>query len=82
MYEQQFSDDRHDAFGWLKTTALVFVLFAVLIATSVLAAKADTCAPSCRERHNQCRIQTKGSPSCDAQLQACLQSSLASQSKK
>jgi len=33
----------------------------------------DSCAASCRAQHNQCRIATKGSPSCDAQLQACMQ---------
>jgi hypothetical protein len=33
----------------------------------------DSCAANCRAQHNQCRIATKGSPSCDAQLQACMQ---------
>jgi hypothetical protein len=33
----------------------------------------DGCAANCRAQHNQCRIATKGSPSCDAQLQACMQ---------
>lgn len=33
---------------------------------------ANSCAAQCRAKHNQCRINTKGSASCDAQLQACL----------
>jgi hypothetical protein len=37
---------------------------------------ANACAASCRAQHNQCRIQTKGSPACDARLQACLQGCL------
>lgn len=37
---------------------------------------ANACAASCRAQHNQCRIKSKGSPSCDAQLQACLQGCL------
>jgi hypothetical protein len=69
--------DRHDPLGWLKTLGLVVVVFALVIGTGIMAAKANTCAPSCRDRHNQCRLQTKGAPSCDAQLQACLQSCLA-----
>lgn len=34
----------------------------------------NACAAKCRAQHNQCRIRTKGSPSCDAQLSSCLQS--------
>ena len=37
-------------------------------------AQADQCVQQCRGAHNQCRISTKGSPSCDAQLQSCLDS--------
>jgi len=36
-------------------------------------AAADACS-ACYAQHNQCRMQTKGSPSCDARLQQCLQS--------
>ena len=61
-------------FGWLKTLAAVVVLFAIMLVSGVLAARADDCAGQCRARHNQCRLQTKGSPSCDGQLQSCLQS--------
>jgi hypothetical protein len=66
------SDRPHDPFGWLKTLGLIVLVFALMIGTGVLAAKADGCAAGCRARHDQCRIATKGSPSCDAQLQACI----------
>lgn len=39
-------------------------------------ASANACAAACRAQHNQCRIQTKGSASCDAALQRCLQGCL------
>lgn len=35
-------------------------------------ARAD-CASSCRSAYNQCRIQTKGSPSCEGQFTRCMQ---------
>jgi outer membrane murein-binding lipoprotein Lpp len=35
---------------------------------------ANACADGCRAKHNQCRMSTKNSPSCDAELQRCLQS--------
>ncbi len=37
---------------------------------------ANSCAASCRAQHNQCRIATKGSPSCDAKLNQCLKGCL------
>jgi len=64
---------------WSETTKSVIAVVVVgllMLVTGVLAARADDCAGQCRAHHNQCRIQTKGSPSCDAQLQACLQSCL------
>ena len=51
----------------------LFGLFALGDATVQLAA-ADQCVQQCRNAHNQCRIATKGSPSCDAQLQSCMDS--------
>jgi hypothetical protein len=41
--------------------------------TSCALAQSSSCAAACRAAHNDCRIATKGSPSCDAQFQACLQ---------
>jgi hypothetical protein len=37
-------------------------------------AAADGCAASCRSAYNQCRISTKGSPSCEGQFTSCMQS--------
>jgi hypothetical protein len=36
-----------------------------------------SCASLCRQRHNQCRISTRGAPRCDADLQRCLKDCLA-----
>lgn len=38
-----------------------------------------SCASLCRQRHNQCRIATKGAPRCDADLQRCLKGCIATQ---
>ena len=40
-----------------------------------------SCASLCRQRHNQCRISTRGSPRCDAELQRCLKGCLASKAR-
>lgn len=48
----------------------------VLVLQGMKPAAANSCAASCRAAHSQCRISTKGSPSCDAQLQSCLQACL------
>jgi hypothetical protein len=37
-----------------------------------------SCASLCRQRHNQCRIQSRGASKCDADLQRCLNGCLAS----
>ncbi|MFN3744234.1 MAG: hypothetical protein ACK4TL_05965 [Hyphomicrobiaceae bacterium] len=36
-----------------------------------------SCASLCRQRHNQCRIATRGAARCDAELQRCLKSCIA-----
>jgi hypothetical protein len=36
-----------------------------------------SCVSLCRQRHNQCRIATRGAARCDAELQRCLKSCLA-----
>ena len=74
MFTTKRSAARPQAFSPLKTAATMLIVFALMLVSGVLAARADDCAGQCRARHNQCRIQTKGSPSCDGQLQACLQS--------
>lgn len=40
-----------------------------------------SCASLCRQRHNQCRISTRGSPRCDAELQRCLKGCLATKGR-
>lgn len=49
----------------------IFGLFTVG-GTAIDMAQADQCVQQCRAAHNQCRIDTKGSPTCDGQLQACM----------
>ncbi len=34
------------------------------------------CASACQTAHDQCRVRRKGSPSCDAERQACLEKCL------
>jgi hypothetical protein len=56
----------------LKVAASIAV--AVLIVTAGDGVLADPCVQNCRAQHNACRMATKllSSPSCDAQLQACI----------
>lgn len=59
------------------TSALgaVAVAAAVLVGTSLVfvgPAAAD-CAASCRSSYNQCRMETKGSPSCEGRFTSCMQ---------
>ena len=63
----------------IKTsTAATAVIIALAVGVAVMGgavppAEANSCQQSCRAQWNQCRIATKGSSSCDAQLQACMQ---------
>jgi hypothetical protein len=52
--------------------AVVLALAAMLVEQVTSDASANSCQQACRAAHNQCRIATKGSPSCDAQLQSCM----------
>jgi hypothetical protein len=36
-------------------------------------ASAASCGAQCKKAFNQCRISTKGSPSCDKQFTKCMQ---------
>ena len=66
---------RRLSFQSIKSTGrLALAMAAVVMASTALSA--DNCAAQCRADHNKCRIDTKGSPSCDARLQSCLQSCL------
>ncbi|MEQ1614104.1 MAG: hypothetical protein ABL904_15265 [Hyphomicrobiaceae bacterium] len=42
-------------------------------AVSCANAEGNSCVSACRAAHSDCRIRTKGSASCDAQFQACMQ---------
>lgn len=42
-------------------------------ARSCANADGSSCVSACRAAHNDCRIRTKGSASCDAQFQSCMQ---------
>jgi hypothetical protein len=60
------------------TWALVrVVVCAVLLAGAGLLgigpASAASCGAQCKQAFNQCRISTKGSPSCDEQFTKCMQ---------
>lgn len=58
----------------MKSAVAVVALFGFFTfgEANVELAQADQCVSQCRSAHNQCRISTKGSPSCDAQLQSCM----------
>jgi hypothetical protein len=81
MNDHSYYNDRHDPFGWFKTTVAVLVVFSLMITTGMMAARADACADACRAKHNECRVQTKGSPQCDAQVNACVQQCIAALAK-
>ena len=81
MREQSYRESRHDPFGWLKTLGVIMVVFGLMIATGVVAARADACTDGCRAKHNECRLQTKGSPQCDNQVNSCVQQCMAGLSK-
>ena len=60
----------------MKSVLAGLALFGLFAASEsrVELAQSDQCVQQCRNDHNQCRIKTKGSPSCDSQLQACMDS--------
>jgi hypothetical protein len=50
-------------------------------AADIKVAESGACTDSCRAQYNQCRISTKGSPSCDAQFAACMRRCIATRGK-
>lgn len=50
-------------------------------AAEMMVAQSSGCAESCRAQYNQCRISTKGSPSCDAQFAACMRRCIPSRAR-
>jgi hypothetical protein len=80
---------RHDLLGALKTAGLVVVLFGAMAISAISLAQAETlagadasCAPGCRTQHNACRLQSKGAPRCDGELQACVTRCVSLQAQK
>ncbi len=49
---------------------------AAIVETGQVVADNRSCPNACQAAHDRCRIQRKGSPSCDAERQACLVSCL------
>ena len=60
----------------VSTVAIAVILIASFGSTTCANAQGNACVAACRAAHSDCRIRSKGSPSCDAQLQACLQGCL------
>lgn len=50
-------------------------------AALVAIAQDGACTAGCRAQYAQCRIATKGSPSCDAQFAACMRSCINSRGR-
>lgn len=44
--------------------------------TDAAAAQSSSCVDQCQANHDRCRVQTKGSPVCDAERQRCLEQCL------
>lgn len=40
---------------------------------AIVVTQSASCASDCQAQHDRCRVQTKGSPSCDAERQYCLE---------
>jgi hypothetical protein len=75
-------EDREFDVGLGKLIMLA-LLAAVLLGSApevacVALAQSGACTSACRSQYNQCRIATKGSPSCDAQFAACMQRCISS----
>ena len=45
-------------------------------------AQPKTCPVQCQAAHNKCRVVRKGSPSCDADRQACIEKCLTKKKQK
>lgn len=57
----------------LAAVAVAAALVAGLGLVPVEKVAADSCGAACRNAYNQCRIQTKGSQSCESQFTRCMQ---------
>jgi hypothetical protein len=60
--------------NWALAGALaVTALLAAFGFASIDRVSANQCGASCRNAYNQCRISTKGSPSCESAFTSCMQ---------
>ncbi len=48
--------------------------------SDIIVAEAS-CTSLCRQRHNQCRISTRGAAKCDGELQRCLKGCIATKKR-
>ena len=64
-----------------ETAGLQPSLFALPAERAPMVVAEDSCANACQAEHNKCRVNTKGSPSCDAARQRCLQTCIANKKK-
>lgn len=51
------------------------------VTAPLVVAQDSSCANACQAEHDRCRVATKGSPSCDAARQRCLQACIANKRK-
>ena len=51
------------------------------VSAPVVVTQDGTCATACQTEHDQCRVSTKGSPTCDIARQRCLQNCIAAKKK-
>lgn len=58
---------------WGLAGAIGAAVLAALALVSVDRVTAGDCGSGCRDAYNQCRISTKGSPSCESKFTSCMQ---------
>ncbi|KWT69345.1 hypothetical protein APY04_1428 [Hyphomicrobium sulfonivorans] len=62
------------SFAALGAALVIGLVLALDIFGSATPAEAGQCGVSCRNAYNQCRMSTKGSPSCEVAFTRCMQS--------
>jgi hypothetical protein len=61
--------------NWALAGAVAVITLLVAVGfASIDRVSANQCGSSCRNAYNQCRISTKGSPSCESAFTSCMQS--------
>jgi uncharacterized membrane protein len=59
--------------SWALAAAALAALLVGAGIVSINRASANACGAACQKAYNQCRIATKGSPSCEAKYTSCMQ---------